>query len=57
MATTSVGAKKAVAPPRSDNGRLARGVLNDVDITALTVADMAPAMSFFFSFATRRETP
>ncbi|MBV9415198.1 MAG: APC family permease [Solirubrobacterales bacterium] len=33
-------------------GRLARGVLSDVDIAAATVADMAPAMSFFFGFAT-----
>jgi len=31
---------------------LARGVLNDVDITAATLADMAPAMSFYFAFAT-----
>jgi amino acid transporter len=34
------------------DGRLARGVLSDLDITAATVADMAPAMSFFFAFAT-----
>ena len=33
-------------------GRLARGVLSDVDIAAATLADMAPAMSFFFGFAT-----
>ncbi len=52
MAVTGGGAKEAAGSPRSDNGRLARGVLNDVDIAALTVADMAPAMSFFFSFAT-----
>ncbi|HWD64575.1 MAG TPA: APC family permease [Solirubrobacteraceae bacterium] len=36
----------------SGQGRLARGVLSDVDIAAATVADMAPAMSFFFGFAT-----
>jgi amino acid transporter len=36
----------------SDDSRLARGVLNDVDIAAATLADMAPAMSFFFAFAT-----
>src|ERR1700740_112019 len=52
MAITGAGAKEAVGPTRSDDGRLARGVLNDVDIAALTLADMAPAMSFFFSFAT-----
>jgi amino acid transporter len=38
--------------PLSSDGRLARGVLNDVDIAAATLADMAPAMSFFFGFAT-----
>jgi len=37
---------------RAGDGRLARGVLNDVDIAAATLADMAPAMSFFFAFAT-----
>ena len=31
---------------------MARGVLSDVDIAAATLADMAPAMSFFFGFAT-----
>src|SRR5580698_37925 len=52
MAITGAGAKEAVGPPRSDDGRLARGVLNTWDIAALTLADMAPAMSFYFSFAT-----
>src|SRR6202034_4800406 len=52
MAISSSGGTEAVAPPALDDGRLARGVLNDVDIAALTLADMAPAMSFFFSFAT-----
>src|SRR6202020_1319606 len=51
MAITGAGAKDAVGPPPSDDGRLARGVLNDWDIAALTLADMAPAMSFYFSFA------
>ena len=27
-------------------------MLNDVDITAATLANMAPAMSFYFAFAT-----
>src|SRR5437588_4116828 len=40
------------APRAAGTGRLARGVLSDVDIAAATVADMAPAMSFFFGFAT-----
>jgi amino acid transporter len=52
MAVTGAGAKEAVGPRPADDGRLARGVLNDVDIAALTLADMAPAMSFYFSFAT-----
>jgi amino acid transporter len=52
MAIIGVGANEAGGAPAADDGRLARGVLNDVDIAALTVADMAPAMSFFFSFAT-----
>jgi amino acid transporter len=52
MAIISSGGTDAVAAPVVDDGRLARGVLNDVDIAALTLADMAPAMSFFFSFAT-----
>jgi amino acid transporter len=37
---------------QGDDGRLARGVLGDADIAAATVADIAPAMSFFFGFAT-----
>jgi amino acid transporter len=52
MAITGAGDNEAVSPPRSDDGRLARGVLNTWDIAALTLADMAPAMSFYFSFAT-----
>lgn len=51
MAIINAGGTEA-APPASNDGRLARGVLNDADIAALTLADMAPAMSFFFSFAT-----
>jgi amino acid transporter len=52
MAITGAGTTEAVGPPPADDGRLARGVLNDWDIAALTLADMAPAMSFYFSFAT-----
>lgn len=52
MTVIDAGAAEAAGPPPSGDGRLARGVLNDVDIAALTLADMAPAMSFFFSFAT-----
>ena len=46
MAVTGAGVKEAVGPRPADDGRLARGVLNDWDIAALTLADMAPAMSF-----------
>jgi amino acid transporter len=52
MAIVGVGDTAGVGPRATDDGRLARGVLNDLDIAALTLADMAPAMSFFFSFAT-----
>ena len=49
----AVGTSAKQPPPRvGDEGRLARGVLSDVDIAAATLADMAPAMSFFFGFAT-----
>ncbi len=52
MAIVGAGTEEAGGPPPADDGRLARGVLNDWDIAALTLADMAPAMSFYFSFAT-----
>src|ERR1700735_4700814 len=53
MAITGAGANSdAVGTLPADDGRLARGVLNTWDIAALTLADMAPAMSFYFSFAT-----
>ena len=52
MAMTGAGAQQAVSPAAPGEGRLARGVLSDVDIAAATLADMAPAMSFFFAFAT-----
>src|SRR5579875_2551558 len=41
------GAAPSLAPQR-----LARGVLGEVDIAAATLANIAPAMSFFFGFAT-----
>src|SRR5579859_2538357 len=37
--------------PRPAPARLARGVLTDFDIAAATLANIAPAMSFFFGFA------
>jgi amino acid transporter len=40
---------KAERPAAHDN-RLARGVLSNVDIATSTMANIAPAMSFFFGF-------
>jgi hypothetical protein len=37
---------------RPEPARLARGVLTNFDIAAATLANIAPAMSFFFGFAT-----
>lgn len=51
MASANISAPES-AVSIGDDGRLARGVLNDFDIAAVTLADMAPAMSFFFGFAT-----
>ncbi|MBV8997886.1 MAG: APC family permease [Solirubrobacterales bacterium] len=51
MATADISLQQRRSPVAGE-GRLARGVLSDVDIAAATVADMAPAMSFFFGFAT-----
>src|ERR1700685_226700 len=52
MEMTGDRAQQASSPAAPAEGRLARGVLNDWDIASLTLADMAPAMSFYFSFAT-----
>lgn len=52
MATTDVPAEQPAGFAAPGEGRLARGVLNDFDIAAATLADMAPAMSFYFAFAT-----
>ncbi len=52
-------ATSAPSRPRTDpaaagheHQRLARGVLSNFDIAAATLANIAPAMSFFFGFAT-----
>ncbi|MDQ6841416.1 MAG: hypothetical protein M3025_03195 [Actinomycetota bacterium] len=50
MAT--VPKQSAAAKERPAPARLARGVLSDFDIAAATLANIAPAMSFFFGFAT-----
>ncbi len=50
MAT--VGAVDRTARPHREPERLARGVLGTFDIAAATLANIAPAMSFFFAFAT-----
>jgi amino acid transporter len=41
---------------RPEPARLARGVLTNFDISAATLANIAPAMSFFFGFALLVET-
>ncbi|MBV9164550.1 MAG: hypothetical protein JO342_00170, partial [Solirubrobacterales bacterium] len=51
MATTGARTPQ-VSTAAPGEGRLARGVLNDFDIASATLADMAPAMSFYFAFAT-----
>ncbi|MGI8413489.1 MAG: APC family permease [Solirubrobacteraceae bacterium] len=48
MPTIDAAASRARVPP----ARLARGVLSNFDIAAATLANIAPAMSFFFGFAT-----
>ena len=47
-------AHSAAPPPAQPQApaRLARGVLSNFDIAAATLANIAPAMSFFFGFAT-----
>jgi amino acid transporter len=50
MSTTQAAGADASARPAP--ARLARGVLSDFDIAAATLANIAPAMSFFFGFAT-----
>ncbi len=49
---TTVDAKTPSTRARRDPERLARGVLSTFDIAASTLANIAPAMSFFFGFAT-----
>jgi amino acid transporter len=44
--------QRAAATARRPPARLARGVLGQVDIASATLANIAPAMSFFFGFAT-----
>jgi len=50
MSTVDVaaGSRTSARPP----ARLARGVLSNFDIAAATLANIAPAMSFYFGFAT-----
>ncbi|HEY2637838.1 MAG TPA: APC family permease, partial [Solirubrobacteraceae bacterium] len=51
MSTTEKAAPAPAAP-----ARLAEGVLSNVDIAASTMANIAPAMSFFFGFGLIAET-
>jgi amino acid transporter len=50
VATARTTAPGGVAQ-RPEPARLARGVLTNFDISAATLANIAPAMSFFFGFA------
>jgi amino acid transporter len=50
VSTVSTTAPRGAAP-RPEPVRLARGVLTNFDISAATLANIAPAMSFFFGFA------
>jgi amino acid transporter len=48
---SSVPMTEPVEPPGMvENVRLARGVLSNLDIATSTMANIAPAMSFFFGF-------
>jgi amino acid transporter len=49
--STETLASPGAAGPRPAPARLARGVLSDFDIAAATLANIAPAMSFFFGYA------
>ena len=48
---STVDVSSASRPARPAPARLARGVLSDFDIAAATLANIAPAMSFYFGFA------
>jgi hypothetical protein len=48
---STVDVPSASLPARPAPARLARGVLSDFDIAAATLANIAPAMSFYFGFA------
>ena len=57
MATTSTRSRATrTRATRPEPARLARGVLTNFDISAATLANIAPAMSFFFGFALIVET-
>jgi amino acid transporter len=47
----TITAPPIAAVPRAEAPRLARGILTNFDIAASTLANIAPAMSFFFGFA------
>jgi amino acid transporter len=50
--STIEAAPRGAPSPRPAPERLARGVLSNFDIAASTLANIAPAMSFFFGYAT-----
>ncbi|MGA2927976.1 MAG: APC family permease [Solirubrobacteraceae bacterium] len=50
--TTTRAEGGVASPARPEPERLARGVLSTFDIAASTLANIAPAMSFYFAYAT-----
>jgi amino acid transporter len=50
-AAAPAAGRGTAAASRAEPQRLARGVLSNFDIAASTMANIAPAMSFFFGFA------
>jgi len=50
MSSVHVTGPAEAATVRREDARLARGVLSNVDIATSTMANIAPAMSFFFGF-------
>jgi amino acid transporter len=52
MMTIADHAAPGAGAVRPEPARLARGVLTNFDIAAATLANIAPAMSFYFGFAT-----
>lgn len=52
MSSTTASPPAARQPGASEHRRLARGSLSNVDVAVSTMANIGPAMSFFFGFGT-----